>query len=68
MKDGRTISLFADDVRGSPANPMSKQEVVDKAMGLIKPRLGETKTRKLVDTIWRLGDDCTAKDLVKLAS
>lgn len=65
LVDGRTLLLKADDVRGSPANPMDRQEVVDKFTGLVSDILGEQGTRDVIDAVWRLSADAPANDLIK---
>ena len=66
LVDGRILTFKATDVRGSPANSMSRQEVIDKARGLIEPELGEKAASAVIDTIWRLGPDTPARDLITL--
>ncbi len=38
-------------VKGTPDNPMTRQEVIDKALDLVGPVLGSEKGRKLVETV-----------------
>jgi 2-methylcitrate dehydratase PrpD len=38
-------------VKGTPDNPMTRQEVIDKAIDLVAPILGAEKGRKLVETV-----------------
>jgi 2-methylcitrate dehydratase PrpD len=38
-------------VKGTPDNPMTRQEVIDKAIDLVGPVLGPEKGRKLVKTV-----------------
>ena len=65
LTDGQTLTLRAEAVRGSPANPMSREEVVDKVTGLIGEHLGDKVTRDVVDTVWRLGPEVKAAELVE---
>jgi 2-methylcitrate dehydratase PrpD len=65
LTDGRTLVMRATDVRGSPANPMNRQEVVEKVTGLVKEHMGDQATRDMVETVWQLGPDVSAADLVK---
>jgi 2-methylcitrate dehydratase PrpD len=55
--DGKVMSLQASAVRGSPANPMSEDEVIEKSIGLAAPRLGEAAAHRLVDAILQLGGE-----------
>lgn len=64
LAGGKTLTLKADDVRGSPANPMSRQEVIDKATGLIAGDFGAQGTQEIVDMVWKLGRDVPAADLI----
>jgi hypothetical protein len=46
-------------VRGTPRNPMSRPEVIDKARDLIAPILGRDTSTRLIDTVYaieKLGD------------
>jgi 2-methylcitrate dehydratase PrpD len=65
LTDGQTFTLKAEAVRGSPANPMSRDEVIDKATGLMLDQLGDQATRDVVDMVWQLGPDVAATELIK---
>jgi 2-methylcitrate dehydratase PrpD len=54
LTDGTTLSERVDAVRGTPRNPMSRREVIDKARDLMTPVLGSGKTGKLVDAVFSL--------------
>ena len=41
-------------VRGTPDNPMTRQEVDDKAFELMAPILGHSNTRSLIDKVWEI--------------
>jgi 2-methylcitrate dehydratase PrpD len=51
FNDGTQLSDRVDAVRGTPRNPMGRDEVVDKARDLIAPVLGAATSRKLIDTL-----------------
>ncbi|HKE83507.1 MAG TPA: MmgE/PrpD family protein [Vicinamibacterales bacterium] len=51
LNDGTQISDRVEAVRGTPRNPMSRMEVVDKARDLTAPVLGAATTQKLIDTL-----------------
>jgi 2-methylcitrate dehydratase PrpD len=53
-KSGETLEHRTLAVKGTPANPRSRQEVVDKAIDLVEPSLGKTRSRQLVDTVMGL--------------
>ena len=41
-------------VRGTPDNPMTRQEVDNKAFELMAPILGHSNTRSLIDKVWEI--------------
>jgi 2-methylcitrate dehydratase PrpD len=47
LKDGTKLSRRVDNVRGTPENPMTREEVAAKARDLIAPVLGTTKCTEL---------------------
>jgi 2-methylcitrate dehydratase PrpD len=51
LNDGTQLSDRVEAVRGTVRNPMPRAEVVDKARDLMAPVLGETKTKRLIDTV-----------------
>ena len=66
-KDGRKLKKRIRAVRGTADNPMTRQEVEDKAVDLIAPVLGSARTRKLVNAIWSLEkrrNVCTLRQLL----
>lgn len=54
LTDGTRLSERVTAVRGTPRNPMTRKEVVDKARDLVDPVLGAATGRKLVDTVFAL--------------
>jgi 2-methylcitrate dehydratase PrpD len=54
LKDGTKFSQRVDTVRGTPDNPMNREEVVAKARDLILPVMGKSKTDGLVDKLLNL--------------
>jgi 2-methylcitrate dehydratase PrpD len=50
-KDGRQVGHRTHAVKGTPDNPMSRQEVVDKALDLVAPIVGSARGRELVSTL-----------------
>jgi 2-methylcitrate dehydratase PrpD len=65
LTDGQTMQKHVDSVRGTVANPMSDDEVKDKARDLIAPALGATPAAKLIDSIYALE---RVKDIRELRS
>jgi 2-methylcitrate dehydratase PrpD len=56
LKDGRALRHHTTDVRGTTENPMTRQEVDEKAYALMTPVLGEDRARRLCDSVWALED------------
>jgi 2-methylcitrate dehydratase PrpD len=55
LKDGRTLSGRADFGKGSPANPMSYEDVADKFRGCARfAKWNEDKTEHIVETVRHL--------------
>jgi 2-methylcitrate dehydratase PrpD len=52
LTDGRTVRERVGTVRGTAANPMTKEEVIGKARDLIVPVLGTATFQKLSDTVF----------------
>jgi 2-methylcitrate dehydratase PrpD len=64
--DGRDLTHRTMAVRGTPDNPMTKQEVEDKAFELFAGPLGDTKARDLIDRVWNIEDVANVRDLSPL--
>ncbi len=62
-RDGRELSHRTAAVRGTPDNPMDRQEVEDKAFDLLAGPLGEGKARDLIDRIWNIEQVANVRDL-----
>ncbi|HEX5078262.1 MAG TPA: MmgE/PrpD family protein [Geminicoccaceae bacterium] len=54
MRDGRRLEQRARAVRGTPDNPMDRQEVQIKAEDLLAPVLGAERAGALIAAIWRI--------------
>jgi len=52
FNDGARLSERVSAVRGTPRNPMGRNEVIDKARDLIAPVLGRDPSTRLIDTIF----------------
>jgi 2-methylcitrate dehydratase PrpD len=63
LNDGTKLREENDTVRGTPENPMTQDEIVEKARDLIVPVLGADKCAKLVETIYRLEQVKNIRDL-----
>jgi 2-methylcitrate dehydratase PrpD len=53
-KDGRTLKRRTYAVRGTPDNPMPREEVDAKSYALIAPVVGKRRARALIDAVWNL--------------
>ena len=54
LTDGTLLSERVSAVRGTPRNPMSRTEVIDKARDLIAPVLGPETSARLMETIFAI--------------
>ena len=56
LKNGPRLSERVTAVRGTPRNPMTRAEVIDKARDLIAPVLGREISGRLIETIFKIED------------
>ena len=54
LTDGSLLTERVAAVRGTPRNPMTRAEVIDKARDLTAPVLGREKSDKLIETIFAI--------------
>ncbi|HKW62741.1 MAG TPA: MmgE/PrpD family protein [Candidatus Acidoferrum sp.] len=54
LADGSNLTQRVDNVRGTPENPMTRDEVIAKASELITPVLGAAKCSSLIDRVFHL--------------
>jgi 2-methylcitrate dehydratase PrpD len=54
LSDGRQLRERLDNVRGTPENPMTREEVLAKSRDLITPVLGERKCTELIAKVMSL--------------
>jgi len=54
LSDDTVLTDWVKDVRGTSANPMTREEVVAKARSLITPVLGDAACSTLVEQIFAL--------------
>jgi 2-methylcitrate dehydratase PrpD len=64
MDDGRKVESFLDHVRGFPAHPMDRDDVLTKARELMSPRLGAKRVQRVFDLVWNLENEPSVKPLV----
>jgi 2-methylcitrate dehydratase PrpD len=60
LKDGSRLSDRVEAVRGTVRNPMTRDEIVDKARDLMSPVLGRGQTQRLIEAVLSLD---AARDL-----
>jgi 2-methylcitrate dehydratase PrpD len=54
LTDGTRLSERVAAVRGTPRNPMSRAEVIDKARDLTAPVLGRETSMRLIETVYAI--------------
>ena len=54
LTDGTILSERVSAVRGTPRNPMTRNEVIEKARDLTEPVLGRETSARLVETVFEL--------------
>jgi 2-methylcitrate dehydratase PrpD len=54
LKNGTRLSERVTAVRGTPRNPMTRAEVIDKARDLMAPVLGREISGRLIETIFKI--------------
>ena len=63
LNDGTVLSERVNDVRGTVDNPMTREEVVQKARDLVEPVLGKANCATLVDKILNLEKVSNVREL-----
>jgi 2-methylcitrate dehydratase PrpD len=66
LNDGTKSSERVSAVRGTPRNPMSRNEVTDKARDLISPVLGREQSTRLIETVFDIESQTDIRGLRKL--
>lgn len=54
LSDGSHLTQRIDNVRGTPENPMTREEIIAKASDLITPILGAAKCSSLIEKVFHL--------------
>jgi hypothetical protein len=57
LQDGRVLRHHAKAVRGTPDNPMTAQEIEDKARDLLDPVISAKRGEAVCAAVARLGTD-----------
>jgi 2-methylcitrate dehydratase PrpD len=63
LKDGTRLSERVEAVRGTVRNPMTRDEIVDKARDLTAPVLGAAQAQRLIDAVLSLEKAADLKGL-----
>lgn len=63
LASGETVSQKQTAVRGTPDNPMTRQEVDDKSYELMAPIIGKNNARTLIDKVWEIEKVENVRDL-----
>ena len=53
-RDGRVLKHHTAAVRGTSANPLTREDVDAKCYDLTAPILGKHRARKLIDAVWNI--------------
>jgi 2-methylcitrate dehydratase PrpD len=51
LNDGTILTERVESVRGTPENPMNREEIVAKARDLMDPVLGAAQTKSLIEKV-----------------
>jgi 2-methylcitrate dehydratase PrpD len=54
LRDGRELRHRTTEVHGMAQNPMTREEIAEKCLGLCAPVLGTKHSRDLVENIWNI--------------
>ncbi len=68
LADGQTVEKLVPAVRGTPDNPMTRNEVEAKSLDLLQDVLGAERANSLIRIIWEVDKVKSARDLRALLS
>jgi 2-methylcitrate dehydratase PrpD len=63
LNDGTQLTERVEAVRGTPENPMTRDEVIAKCRDLMAPRLGAQKSAALIDKILKIESVANVREL-----
>jgi 2-methylcitrate dehydratase PrpD len=63
LADGTHLTERVENARGTPENPMTRDEVVAKALGLMTPVLGAATATKLIDRLLNIDSVKNVREL-----
>ena len=62
-KEGGEFTARTDAAPGTPENPMSRDEVAEKALDLCAPVLGTDRAQRLVDSVYAIDNEASVDTL-----
>ena len=65
LADGRRLTKRVDYPMGHAKNPLKDTQVERKFFALVKPELGETRAKKIVDLVWKLDEATNVDELMR---
>lgn len=68
LRDGRQLREHVRAVRGTPGNPMTREELQAKSMELLAPVLGREQSHALCTQIWNIEEVTDIRTLTSLLS
>ena len=66
LKEGNTLREHVINCRGRPENPMSPEEVENKAASLMEPVLGKKNSDQIIESMRRVETLASVRELAKL--
>jgi 2-methylcitrate dehydratase PrpD len=54
LRDGRELRQLTTQVRGTPGNPVTREEIAEKTLDLCAPVLGKGRARELIEAVWQI--------------
>ncbi len=66
LAGGRLLRHHTRAVRGTTTNPMTRDEVVIKALDLMSPVIGDGKARRVIEAVWSLEQMASTSSLASL--
>lgn len=68
LVDGTVLTEFVEHVKGFPAMPMGRTDVVEKVVGLVTPHMGEQRAKEMCETVLCLEEQPTVDRIVQLVT
>lgn len=68
LRDGSHLSLVGANPKGHPRNPMSDEDIAEKFLRQVRPRLGAERADTLLDALWHLEHEPSLDRVFDLAT